>query len=89
MLTNPVYTGVVYAGRSRVRPVTKRRSPLTPVGQWQNGLVPTPPKEWIMVGHIPAIIALQQFAQVQAKLATNGRFARRNNTRNQLHRAWH
>jgi site-specific DNA recombinase len=82
ILTNPVYTGVVYAGRSRVRPVTKRRSPLTPVGQRQHGLVPTPPEEWIEVGHIPAIIAPEQFAQVQAKIATNGRFARRNNTRN-------
>ncbi len=82
ILTNPVYTGVVYAGRSRVRPVSKRRSPLTPVGQRQNGLVPTPPEEWIVVGHIPAIIAQEQFDQVQAKIATNGRFARRNNTRN-------
>jgi site-specific DNA recombinase len=82
MLTNPAYTGVVYAGRSRVRPVTKRRSPLTPVGQRQTGRVPTPAEEWIEVGQIPAIITQEQFAQVQAKLATNGRFARRNNTRN-------
>jgi site-specific DNA recombinase len=60
----------------------KRRSPLTPVGQRQHGLVPTPPEAWVMVGHIPAIISQEQFAQVQAKIATNGRFARRNNTRN-------
>jgi site-specific DNA recombinase len=83
ILTNPVYTGVVYAGRTRVRPIGKRRSPLAPIGRRPHGALTTPPEEWIVVGQIPAIVTQQQFDQVQAKLATNGRFARRNNRSNQ------
>ncbi len=80
ILTNPAYTGVVYAGRSEVRPVARRRSPLTPVGQRPHRQAPTPPESWIVVGHVPAIVTQEQYDQVQAKLATNGRFSRRNNT---------
>jgi site-specific DNA recombinase len=83
ILTNPVYTGVVYAGRTRVRPIGKRRSPLAPVGRRRNGGSSTPAEEWIVVGQIPALVTQEQFDQVQAKLATNGRFARRNNRSNQ------
>ncbi len=83
ILANPVYTGVVYAGRSQVRPIIRRRSPLTAVGQRSSGLVATPPEDWILVGNVPPIIPQEQFEQVQAKLATNGRFARRNNTAHQ------
>ena len=79
ILTNPVYTGVVYAGRGRVQPVKRRRSPLAPVGQRMTTSLPTSPDQWIVVGHIPALVTQESFEQVQAKLTTNQQFARRNN----------
>ena len=41
--------------------------------------MPTSPDQWIVVGHIPALVSQQSFAQVQGKLKTNQPFARRNN----------
>jgi site-specific DNA recombinase len=79
MLGNPVYRGDVYAGKGRARPVGPRRSALAPVGRRPAGLSPTPPEEWILVGHVPAIVSAEQFAQVQDKLRTNQQRARRNN----------
>jgi site-specific DNA recombinase len=79
ILTNPAYTGVVYAGRTHVRQIGRRRSPLAPVGKRSSGTSPTPAAEWIVVGHIPAIVTQEQFDQVQAKLEANKRLARRNN----------
>jgi site-specific DNA recombinase len=79
ILSNPAYTGVVYAGRGRVQPSTLRRSPLAPVGQRGTTSMPTEPEQWILVGHIPALVAPELFEQVQAKLATNQQFARRTN----------
>jgi len=79
ILTNPVYTGVVYAGRGRVQPAKRRRSALAPVGQRMTTSMPTSPDQWIVVGHIPALVTQQSFEQVQAKLTTNQQFARRNN----------
>ena len=79
VLTNPAYTGTVYAGRSRVYPIGRRRSPLAAVGRHLRGSRPAPPEAWILVGHIPAVVSQEQFDQVQAKLVTNTRFARRNN----------
>src|ERR687886_602800 len=79
LLTNPAYTGTVYAGRSRVYPIGRRRSPLAAVGRRLRGSRPSPPEAWILVGHIPAVVSQEQFDQVQAKLVTNARFARRNN----------
>jgi site-specific DNA recombinase len=67
ILTNPVYTGVVYAGRGRVQPAKRRRSALAPVGQRMTTSMPTSKDQWMVVGHIPA------------KLTTNQQFARRNN----------
>jgi site-specific DNA recombinase len=74
-----VYTGVVYAGRGRVQPSKRRRSPLAPVGQRGTTSLPTPPEQWILVGHIPALVTRERFEHVQAKLKTNQQFARRNN----------
>ena len=37
-------------------------------------------EEWIEVGQIPAIVTKEQFEMVQAKLAHNQSFAKRNNT---------
>ena len=39
-----------------------------------------PPEEWIAVAQVPAIISREQFDAVQAKLAHNQQFARRNNS---------
>ena len=71
ILTNPVYTGEVYAGRIQVacRPgaaVTTRRI--------------RPREDWIAVASMPAIVTQEQFDRVQAKLAQNRQFASRNNT---------
>ena len=60
-------------------PIGRRRSPLAPVGRRLRGSRPSPPDAWILVGHVPAVVSQEQFDQVQAKLATNARFARRNN----------
>jgi site-specific DNA recombinase len=79
ILSNPAYTGVVYAGRGRVQSSKVRRSPLAPVGQRGTTSSPTAPEQWILVGHIPALVTPELFEQVQAKLATNQQFARRNN----------
>jgi site-specific DNA recombinase len=79
LLRNPAFTGRVYAGQTRARPVGPRRSPLAPVGRHPRGSRAAPPEEWILVGHIPPLVTQEQFDRVQAKLATNGRFARRNN----------
>jgi site-specific DNA recombinase len=79
LLTNPVYTGVVYAGRGRVQPAKRRRSALVPVGQRTTTSILTSKDQWIVVGHIPALVTPEHFEQVQAKLKTNQQFARRNN----------
>ncbi len=80
LLHNPVYTGVVYAGRTRARTPQQRRSPLQPIGQPGSSRSLTPPEDWVVVAHIPAIITPEQFDAVQAKLAQNQQFASRNNT---------
>jgi site-specific DNA recombinase len=79
ILTNPVYTGTVYAGRTQNRPLQRRRSPLAPVGTRPNGGRPVAAEAWILVGQVPSIISTEQFEQVQAKLANNQRQAKRNN----------
>ncbi len=79
ILSNPAYTGVVYAGRGRNQPTRHRRSPLAPVGQRAMTSQPTAHEQWILVGHIPALVSQERFEQVQAKLKTNQQFARRNN----------
>jgi len=80
ILCNPVYTGVVVAGRMRTRPVETRRSPTRPLPKpaWSTRL--TSPSDWTIVAHIPAIVDQALFDRVQAKLAHNTSFATRNNT---------
>ncbi|QDD92623.1 Site-specific recombinase (plasmid) [Roseomonas mucosa] len=63
ILTNPVYTGEVFAGRIQTAP---RRLQAR--------------EEWIPVASIPTIVSQESFDRVQAKLAQNRQFARRNNT---------
>jgi hypothetical protein len=80
MLTNPAYTGFVYMGRRRPKPATIRRSATQPIGRPHSSSTPVVRDEWVLVATIPPIITQQQFDLVQAKLARNQRFARRNNT---------
>jgi len=78
MLTNPTYTGQLFAGRWRRRDPKRRLSPLKPIGLY-GGEVRRMPEEWTFVTQIPAIITEEEFALVQAKLARNRATARRNN----------
>jgi site-specific DNA recombinase len=80
ILQNPAYTGQVYAGRTRSRPPQIRRSATHRLGRPHDRLTPLPPQEWIPVAQIPALVSLEQFALVQAKLAQNQSFASRHNT---------
>jgi site-specific DNA recombinase len=68
ILTNPVYTGHVYAGRIQAScgAGTPRRT--------------RPREEWIAVAPVPAVVTQERFDRVQDKLAQNQQFARRNNT---------
>jgi site-specific DNA recombinase len=71
LLTNPAYTGQVYAGRTRARPARQRRSALRPVGRKVSSYRKAAPEEWIPVASIPALVSQPQFDLVQAKLAYN------------------
>jgi site-specific DNA recombinase len=71
ILTNPVYTGEVYAGRVQAACGT---------GAMATPRRVRPHEEWIAVAPIPAIVTQEQFDRVQDKLAQNRQFARRNNT---------
>jgi site-specific DNA recombinase len=68
ILTNPVYTGQIYAGRIQAScgPEAPRRT--------------RPREDWIMVAPVRAVVTQAQFERVQDKLAQNQQFARRNNT---------
>jgi site-specific DNA recombinase len=80
MLTNPVYTGALYTGRTRARATQQRHSPLAPVGRRATHNATTQPSEWVVIGQVPAIITAEQFAAVQTKMAQNRQFAARHNT---------
>ena len=45
--------------------------------------MPQPAEAWLLVGQVPAVVSQEHFDEVQAKLATNRSFARRNNTAHQ------
>ncbi len=78
MLTNPTYTGQLFAGRFRRREAKRRHSPLRPI-KLRGGEARVLAQEWTYVTKIPAIITDEQFELVQAKLARNQACARRNN----------
>lgn len=80
LLTNPAYTGQVYAGRTQSHPAKIRRSATHPMGHPHDSARPLPPEEWIPVAKIPAIVSQEQFDLVQAKLSQNQSFASRHNT---------
>jgi site-specific DNA recombinase len=81
ILTNPTYTGQVFAGRWRARPPRARRSATHPIGRPSDSAVPAPAEQWLPVASVPALISPEQFERAQAKLARNRAFARRHNTR--------
>jgi len=83
ILRNPTYTGQVYAQRTRYRAPTHRRSATHPIGRPHGTAVPQPADTWLLVGQVPAVVSQAHFDEVQAKLATNRSFARRNNTAHQ------
>ena len=80
ILSNPTYTGTIYANRTRLRPARVRRSSTHPLGRPRDSQVPLPPEQWIAVATIPAIVTRELFDRVQAKIAQNRTFATRNNT---------
>ncbi len=80
ILTNPVYVGNVYSGRTRSQPAQARRSALQPIGHSASSALRQPPEEWLLVTHVPVLVPPETFAAVQEKLAHNRAFARRNNT---------
>jgi site-specific DNA recombinase len=80
VLTNPIYIGEVYAGRTQVQAAQKRLSALRPLGKQPCSSRPTTREHWLLVARVPAIVTPEEFAQVQAKLAHNQQFAARNNT---------
>lgn len=83
ILTNPTYTGSVYAGRYQTTGLTQqRRSATHPVGKCGQSQKRTRPENWELVAHIPPIVSQDDFDRVQAKLAENKKMARRNNTAN-------
>jgi site-specific DNA recombinase len=79
LLTNPAYTGQLYALRLHYRPSKMRRSATHPVGRLSNSTTLNPRELWIPVATIPAIVTQEQFDQVQAKLIQNKSRAKRNN----------
>jgi len=79
ILTNPVYTGQVYAGRTRSCSIQRRRSATRPVGRSAERQAFVPPEEWLLVATVPALIDAEQYEQVQEKLAHNQQTASRNN----------
>ena len=83
ILTNPVYTGKVYAGRVRYRPARIRRSATHPIGHPHNSSDPLPEEEWIFIGEVPEVVGQEQFDLVAHKLSKNKSFARRNNKANE------
>jgi site-specific DNA recombinase len=83
ILRNPTYTGQVYAQRTCYRAATHRRSATHPIGRTHGTTVAQPAESWLLVGQVPAMVSQAHFDEVQAKLATNQSFARRNNTAHQ------
>jgi site-specific DNA recombinase len=83
ILGNPTYTGQVYAQRTRYREPQIRRSATHALGRPHGSATPQPSDTWIAVGAVPPVVSRERFDQVQAKLAQNQAFARRNNTAHQ------
>jgi site-specific DNA recombinase len=83
VLTNPAYTGQVFAGRMNYRQAKIRRSATHPIGHPHQSAALKPQEEWIPVATIPALVTQEQFDLAQAKLAQNKSFAQRNDKTHQ------
>jgi site-specific DNA recombinase len=83
ILTQPAYTGQIYAERFTARPARIRRSATHPMGRPHDSLVATPRETWIPICTIPALVSQELFDRVQQKLVQNQRFARRNTRHDQ------
>jgi site-specific DNA recombinase len=83
VLTNPAYTGQVFAGRMNYRPAKIRRSATHLIGHPHQSAMLKPQAEWIPVATIPALVTQEQFNLAQVKLAQNKSFAQRNNKTHQ------
>jgi site-specific DNA recombinase len=79
LLTNPAYAGQVYGNRWHRRGTQERRSATAPRKHSAMSRVDAPREEWILVAEIPPLVSQGQFDRVQARLASNRRFAHRNN----------
>src|SRR5690349_471374 len=79
LLTNPAYAGLVYGNRWHRRGTLERRSATAPAKHSAMSRVDAPREEWILVAEIPPLVSQEQFDRVQARLASNRRFAQRNN----------
>ncbi len=79
LLTNPAYAGQVYGNRWHRRGTLERRSATAPAKHSAMSRGDAPREEWILVAEIPPLVSQAQFDRVQARLASNRRFAQRNN----------
>jgi site-specific DNA recombinase len=79
LLTNPAYAGRVYGNRWHRRGALERRSATAPAKHSAMSRVDAPREEWILVAEIPPLVSQEHFDRVQARLASNRRFAQRNN----------
>ncbi|MFL5334807.1 MAG: recombinase family protein, partial [Geminicoccaceae bacterium] len=79
LLTNPAYTGQVFANRGRMSPSRTRRSALLPVGRRGSTRHHADPAQWIAVARVPALITQEQFDRAAERLVYNRQMARRNN----------
>ena len=71
------------SARNIARPRTAARRRTRSAGP-HGTAVPQPADSWLLVGQVPAVVSQAHFDEVQAKLATNRSFARRNNTAHPL-----
>jgi site-specific DNA recombinase len=79
LLTNPTYTGQVFANRGCMSPSRMRRSALLPVGRRGSTRHHADPAQWIAVARVPALITQEQFDRAAERLVYNRQMARRNN----------
>ena len=79
LLTNPAYAGQVHGNRWHRRGMLERRSATAPRKHSAMSRVDAPREAWILVAEIPPLVSQDQFDRVQARLASNRRFAQRNN----------
>lgn len=76
VLEDRTYTGMAYANRYQMCSAKSRKSALLPIGPGKS-YVERPREEWVGIP-VPAIVSEEEYMLVQAKLAHNQQFAKRN-----------